>query len=344
MSYSRYDRDQSGNPTGTIVAIGVIAIVVMVVVIIVGSLVKRVDPGYAGVIVEYGSASSEPKITSVEPGQLKLIGLTQRFFAYPISQQTLTMVRAEKEGQIIGDDSVKCQDKNGVPLHIDSSVLWRVDVSKAGQLYLLRPELPLAGKEGADISSMVVRQDVRAAIGLACSYFRYDEVFSIKKVELGLKVTEILGPALEKSFLKLDSFLLREIHLEKQQEDAIAAKVVAEQQSLQAQYAKAKAEYEAQGKVAEAEGAAKVKVLQAEAEAKSIAVINEQLGKSPFYVQYVYAKSWNGALPTTLVLSNGQSIPLVQNLPLVDGQPTVVPPVIASPTPTTPLPTATKKP
>lgn len=330
----------------------IIALVIVVVVAIIGALFaltyfKRVDPGYAGVLIDYGQGTSDgkPKITSLETGRFVGVGWTQRLVQYPISQQTLTMVASSAEGQVKGDDSVKCQDKNGVPLRIDSSSLWRVNTGKVGEIYLLRPDMPVSGHEGADLSSTVVRREVRSAITTACSFFRYDEVFSNKKVEFGAKIGDILGPALEKTYIILDGFLLGEIHLEKEQEAAISAKVVAEQQSMQAQYLKQKAEYEALAKVAEAEGAAKVKVLQAEAEAKSIQVVNEQLGKSQFYVQYMYAKQWNGALPTTLVLSDGRTVPLVQNLPLLDGAEPVVPkPTLVPTAMPTIAPTSTAKP
>lgn len=63
--------------------------------------------------------------------------------------------------------------------------------------------------------------------------------------------------------------------------------------------------------VASAEGQKQVAILQAQAQAEAIDIIQQQLDASPKYIEYLYAKSWNGVLPTTLVLSNGAVFPLI---------------------------------
>jgi|SRR5579859_162902 len=306
--------------TGLIVL--VVALVVgCVALVAAGQFFHRVDPGFAGVKVDYGSgtATGRPKVTSLATGQYIFLNpFTERVAEYPISQQSLTMVRSNNEGQVQGDDSVNCQDKNGIPLHIDSTTLWRVDPAHVGDLFLLKPDVPLANKEGGDISSTVVRREVRNAIAIGCSKYRYDEIYGAQRQDFGDTIAKILEPNLTQTYVDMDKFLLGEIHLEKTQEDANNAKVVAEQAAIQSGFLKQKADNEAAAAVAQAEGQKKVTILAAEAQAEAIRTINQQLSTSAAYVNYLYATKWDGHMPSTIVGGTGTTplLPIGAMLPI----------------------------
>ena len=78
---------------------------------------------------------------------------------------------------------------------------------------------------------------------------------------------------------------------------AIEAKVKAEQMAQQAENDLIRIEVEA-----------RQKVTQAGAEAESIRLIEEQLSKSPQYVEYLSVMKWNGVLPQV----TGGAVPFVQ--------------------------------
>lgn len=78
---------------------------------------------------------------------------------------------------------------------------------------------------------------------------------------------------------------------------AIEAKVKAQQMALQAENDLLRIEVEA-----------KQKITQAGAEAESIRLIEEQLSKSPQYVNYLAVTKWDGTLPKV----TGGSIPLIE--------------------------------
>jgi len=290
---------------------------------------RRIDAGNVGLLVDYsrGTVNGRPDITPLTTGSYRLINpIFQNVQEYPIAQQTLSMVRSASEGQIQGDDSVACQDKNGIPVNVDSSTLWRVDPDHAAQLYLLKPGVPLIGDPNNDISSVVVRREVRNAITNSCSKYSYDELYGAKRVEFGTTVTEMLGPELVASFILMDKFLLGEIYLSQDQQDAINRKAVAQQAAIEASFLAEKAKNEANAAVAKAEGDKQVAILQAQAQAESIKIIQEQLNASPQYIQYLYAQGWDGQLPSVLLLPNGETFPLI--------------PIPGIGTPVTPEPTA----
>jgi regulator of protease activity HflC (stomatin/prohibitin superfamily) len=275
---------------------------------------RRIDPGNVGLLVDYskGTVSGKVDIQPLPTGSYRLINpIFQNVQEYPIAQQTLTMVRSGTEGQVQGDDSVGCQDKNGIPINVDSSTLWRVNPDHAADLYLLKPGVPLIGSPDSDISSVVVRREVRNAVTNACSGFSYDEIYGARRIEFAVAVSNLLGPELSNSYILMDKFLLGEIYLSKDQQDAINRKAVAQQAAIEASFLAEKAKNEADAAVAKAEGDKQVAILKAQAQAEAIRIIQEQLNASPQYIQYLYAQNWNGQLPTTLVLPNGQIFPLI---------------------------------
>ncbi len=324
-------------PAGRIVTIVVIFLVACGVLFVASLAIQRVDPGFTAIVVDYsvGAQPGQQQIfRQVPTGTFFVINpLTQRVAKYPLAQQTLSMVRRSQEGRIIGDDSVECNDIAGVRINIDSSTLWRVIPDKAGNLYFLRPDVPLSSEPGNDIEDLVVRREVRSAITYVCGTMSYEAIYGIDRAKFAESVKNLLQRNLESQYITVDSFLAGEVYLQPELAKAIADKVNAQQQAQQAAFLKQKAENEALASVATAEGAKKVRILQGEAEAEYIRLVNDQLANAPQYIQYVFSSKWNGTLPTTLI-TDGSATPLLQ-LPPTSGTGTnpVLPSGETNPTP-----------
>lgn len=280
-------------------------------------------------MVDYcaGTSQGQAVFTPVSTGSFVVTSPCKQLAEYTIAAQQLVMVRATAEGQA-ADDSIPCRDATGVPVWIDSTTIWRVDPSKAGPIYQRWP-----GKSIDELQLDVVRAQVRSAVNDACAFFRYDEIFGPKRIELGTKVTEFLAERLPNNFMLLESFLMRDVYLTPENEAAIQEKSIKEQQTIAAQYEQQKAEYEAQADIATAEGQKQVAILQAQGQAEAIRIVMEQLGGgTDYYIKYLYIQQWNGVVPYVLVTGDGQEIPLITELP--EG---LLPlPAGALPTPTAP--------
>lgn len=312
-------------PLGRIITIGVILLVACSVLFLAATAIQRVDPGYTAIVVDYsvGQQSNQQQLYSQVPtGTFFLINpLTQRVAKYPLAQQTLTMVRRAQEGRVVGDDSVECNDIAGVRVNIDSSTLWRVMPDKAGNLYFLRPDVPLTSEGGDDVADLVVRREVRSAITYICGTMSYEAIYGVDRLKFADQVKALLARNLENQYIEVDSFLAGEVYLQPELANAIADKVNAQQQAQQAAFLKQKAENEASANVATAEGAKKVRILQGEAEAQYIQLVNQQLANAPQYIQYIFSSKWNGILPATLI-TGGNATPLLQ-LPTTPISPTI---------------------
>lgn len=311
-------------PMGRIVSLLIVLGVAALVVLISCSAIQRVDPGYTAIVVDYGTGTSSGRasFSQAPTGSFFLVNpLTQRVAKYSLAQQTLTMVRRQIEGKVQGDDSVECNDIVGVRINIDSSTLWRVKPEEAGQLYFLRPEIPLVGASGADVEDLVVRREVRSAITYICGTMSYEAVYGVDRLKFAENVKALLQKNLDVQHIVVDSFLAGEVYLQPELAKAIADKVNAQQQAQQAAFLKQKAENEAAANVAAAEGQKKVRILQGEAESQYIQSVNNELAKAPQYIQFVFSSKWNGVLPSTLITSGGAT-PFLQ-LPTQPVTPTV---------------------
>lgn len=339
-------------PFGRIVTLGIVGLVGLIVLIFAAQAVQRVDPGFTAIVVGYnlGEQTGQKTFTQVPSGTFFLINpFTQRVHKYPLSQQTLSMVRRSQEGRVVGDDSVECNDVAGVRVNIDSSTLWRVIPDQAGNLYYLRVDVPLSDESGNDIADLVVRREVRSAITNICGTMSYEAIYGIDRQKFAEQVQALLSKNLLSQYIQVDSFLAGEVYLQPELAQAIADKVNAQQQAQQAAFLKQKAENEAAASIATAEGAKQVRILQGEGEAQYINLVNTQLANAPQYIQYIFSSKWNGILPSTLLTGSGatpllqlptSSVTTTNEIPAPQGITTAPPPAVPTLVPSS-VPTAT---
>lgn len=245
--------------------------------------VKRVDPGHAGVLVDYGAgtATGEPQVKSLNTGQYVIVNpALQNLVQQPISQQTLNMIQLPN-----ADDSVACRDRTGIPINVDVSVIWRIDPSKVGDLHLIRPNMTLENNTDNDIGSQVVRPLARNAVADTCGTFAYGDIFN-KREEFGQVASKDLTSSLTKTYLILDQIQIRDFKLGPEQQKALNEKAVAEQQAEAARFLEARRMAEARAAIEQARG-----------EAEAIRLIQLQIANSPEYVNYLATTKWDGKLP-----------------------------------------------
>ena len=277
----------------------------------------HLDASDVGIVIDYAQGSNDhTHYTVVPPGEYYSTGVTQALFTYPIGQESLVMVKNATEGQQRGDDSVQCADQTGVIMHVDTTVLWRVNFdvnSHQGQvveLYQRRPQMPLLptlddkGKPTTDrdVQDQVVRPLARQAVVQACSHFTWGTINQHRGGGAGDfdgMVATFLQQSLAKEYLVLDGVALRNIYFEQAQLDQINQVQKAQAAAQAAAYAKQQAENEA--------SASKVKTDQ---DAANIRELNAALSDSPVYLQYQAIEKWNGVDPQ-YVAGSGSSVPMV---------------------------------
>ncbi|MFL5624210.1 MAG: SPFH domain-containing protein [Ktedonobacteraceae bacterium] len=280
----------------------VVILIVVALIVIPTNFIRKADAGNVGLMVDYGTLTGgKPTIHIVPTNQFVWVNTFggQAFYEYPVAQQTLVMTAHQNEGEVQGDDSVSCQDANGITIRMDVTVQWQVDASNAATLYLKKPNTQLRGDFNNDIESTVVRPIVRGAIGTACSAYQWDEMGS-KKADIVAAAKAIIVPALNVDGIIVEDNGIQpgEVYYSSQQQQIIDAKTKAQQEAQQSVYLKQ-----------QAQNVADAKRIAAQGDADSIRIVNNQLSHvSAAYLQWLVDNKWDGKLPTTLVNGNSQSV------------------------------------
>lgn len=113
-------------------------------------------------------------------------------------------------------------------------------------------------------------------------------------------IYESLKETLEPQGIIVTDFAIENLAFDDAFEQSIQAKVIAAQDALKMQNKTAEKEEEAKQKVIDAQAEADSQKIKADAEAYSIQAVQEQLAKSPNYIDYLKINNWDGVLPQAI--------------------------------------------
>jgi regulator of protease activity HflC (stomatin/prohibitin superfamily) len=284
-----------------LLALGVVAVIVVLLILLFSTL-KRVEPGYAGVKIDYARARTQGEIgyivEQVPSGRFVFINpITQRLAKYPVSNQNLTMTRRVAEGKVQGDDSIKVVDTNGVTLNIDVSLIYRVMPDQVGDLYtewagaqLIDPNAP-----NGDVEDRLVRPAVRSILPNAAASRNYLQIYATEKAKIQQEAEDGVRAYLAPKHIDVVALQIREVYLPDTLQTAINSKVAEQQLAEQAQATVQKNTMLANAAQEQAKGEAEARLIRARAEADSNLLIAKSLTLE--LVQYQYATRWDGKLP-----------------------------------------------
>ncbi len=134
-----------------------------------------------------------------------------------------------------------------------------------------------------------------------------DEIGKVKAEDLVQNRSEVqnaiyesLKETLSPSGIVVTAFAIENLSFDDAFEQSIQAKVIAAQDALKMQNKTAEKEEEARQQVIAAQADADSQKIKADAEAYAIQVVQEQLAKSPSYIDYLKIINWDGVLPQAI--------------------------------------------
>ncbi len=256
-----------------------------------------VPEGHVAIVKHTGKA-----IAQTDPGMHLKIPLLQSI--------ELIEVRERKNSE-----KLAAATANQLPATAEVSINWTVNKEAAMALFIQYGGL-------AQFEERVLDPKLRSASKAAISRYRADQIIRDRNTvvaEIGkelLEVTSSLPITITQTQLEnvdLPATYLQSVMAKEQaREDAEREKHTLEQQRLQALQKVNTAEAEKQAAILSATGRAEAVRLEAIAEAEAIQLVNEQLSKSPLYIDLVRAKAWNGSLPQTMLGSDSQTLFQIQ--------------------------------
>lgn len=300
-----------------IISLAISTLVAIVALVVVFSAWRTIEPGYVGIVFDKAQRKVQ---NTLEPGWVFINPFSQSVTRYPISIQTLVMVRQDQEGEVAGDDSVKVGSREGQTMNADVSVQYSVEKDLAAELYETWAGAPIE-----TIEENLVRQVTRSALNDVASQYGWEEIYGAKRLEYTEKVNVEMQRRLGAKFVKFESVNLRGWHLPENLQKALELKITAQQAAEQQTFALKQAQIKAQQDQVQAEGEANALRARAEGEADATKIraeaqaqANSQLSQSltSDLIRYEQLQRWDGKLP---VFNGGGATPLVDVTGVISG-------------------------
>ncbi len=276
-------------------------IIGLVVLFLLLGSVYTVEEGHVGIVKRWSKA-----VDQVGPGLHVKIPIADSIERIEVRQRKNV-------------EDLAAATKNQLPTTATVSINWTVNRNSAMDLFIHYGGLD-------QFETRILDPKLRSAAKAAIARFQADELIRNRQAAVaaimegmaleleGFPVT-VNSPQIENLSLP-NAYLQAVEEKEKAREDAEKEKHKLDQQRLIAQQAVNSAEANAEAKRLEADAEAYRVLTEAQAEADAIRLINEQLGRSPLYVDLVRAKRWDGVLPQTVL---GEGVGAFLSLPPPQG-------------------------
>lgn len=261
--------------------LGFVLLIVIALVVVFGSI-YTVESGQEGVLLTFGKADMIAK----DPGLHFKVPIVQRIVKFDVKTAKF-------------EASVTAASKD----------LQDVSTTVALNYHLLIGDTPRVFSEmGSHFEVRVIQPAVQEVVKAVTARYTAEELIK-KRPDVKKDIEEALSSRIDPRGIKMETLAITDFTFSESFTHAIEAKVVAEQRKQQADRDLLRIEVEAEqiaatargnrdARIAHAEGQAKEIRLLGDAEAQRIDKVQSALEKSPEYIDWVKADSWDGQLPT----------------------------------------------
>ena len=256
-----------------------VVIIIVAVILMVSAGVKVIPAGYVGVTTLFGHVDMRPLYSGMQ-----IINPLKNIVLMDARTQSYTMSSVTNEGQIQGNDTISVLTSDGLKVDLDVTVWYKLDPLKAPIIYK---------NLGLQYNEKIVRPAIRTAIRNAAVKYRATDIYSTKREVLTEDVYTYVNQLLKPNGIICEKVMIRNITLPQEVQNAINAKIAAQQDAEKMVYVLQKEEKEAERKTIEASGIAAYQ-----------RIISSNLTKE--YLQWKYIESLNSLIQSgktsTLIL------------------------------------------
>jgi prohibitin 2 len=280
------DMDSDETEKKIVKAVKIGALVIAGLIIFFGTF-YTIQSGQEGVLLTFNKAATD----GIQPGLHVKVPLAQKIVKFDVKTQKY-QVGAAAASKDLQDVST------------DVAVNYHLTAGTTPQVF---------SEMGVHYEERVIMPAVQEVVKAVTAKFTAEELIT-KRAEVSNGIYTDLKERLGSRGLLVENIAITNFKFSDSFTQAIEAKVTAEQKSLEQKNLLEKIKYEADQVRAAAQGAKDAKIAQAEGESRYVQLIQEQLSKSPQYVEYVKWTRWDGVLPY-FYMASGSSTPLIMSLP-----------------------------
>jgi prohibitin 2 len=291
---SNYNEDEMN--VGKIVKYIILGVVAIAILIVVFSTFYTVESGTEGVLLTWDKAES----AAIGPGPHFKIPIAQRVVAFDM--------RTQKYGADASTntlESAASSDMQQVKMRL--TVNYHLSQGTAPQIF---------SNIGAGYQDIVIVPTVHEAVKATTAKYKAVDLIG-KRDEVSGEMKNLLIEKLRPYNIVVEQVSITDFDFGEQFNQAIEAKVTAEQQKQKADNDLQRIQVEAQQVKVAAEGQRDAAIAQATGEAKKVQLVQEQLRQSPQYIEYIKATKWNGQYPQFYMIG-GDSPNMLFQMPSIN--------------------------
>lgn len=226
-----------------------------------------VPGGHIACIYDVGRGILEKNLS---PGLHLKIPFWQRAKLFSTRIQAYSMSGEAREEAVVQDEAIEAPTADGQKVQIDVTVLFRLDPTKAYQVWQ---------NIGVDYVAKIIKSISRSQIRMVISRYTAIDIYSAKRQEAAeIMKKEIFSIFIEKGII-LEDILLRKVSFTPEYAKTIEEKQIAEQKVKKAEYDLQRIEIEKKQKITQAQG-----------EAEAIRLRGEKLKENPAVIQYEFVQ------------------------------------------------------
>jgi len=293
-------------------------ITVSVIITLIAMAIVFVQPQNNAIVV---SAISRDGIrrNPLNAGLHFIVPLLERAVNYPIYNQSFSISRSGFErGETGIDDSISARSKTGQEIFLDATLIYRLNPDRLNEVHIAWQNRYL---------EQLVRPLVRSYVRTAASQLTVEQIVSTDRIEMQDAILTNLREGLAKNGIVADSFVIRDVSFNPGFAAAVEAKVITEQEALQAEIAIQTRLKQAEQIRTLAQGEADAVVIKAQADAEALALVNQVLQENPEVLNYEYIKRLAPNI-RLLLLDSGNPVILPLSTDMIGGDTELVNPLI----------------
>ncbi len=205
----------------------------LILIFIVASPFVVIPSGYVGVKLTLGKAD----LNELPPGLHIIIPMVQTVEKMSVRTQSY---------DLRGANSINALSKDGLTINVELTVLYKIDPTKAAEIYI---------EYGLNYEDKIIKPVIRSAVRDVIATLDSSQVYQEREV-IQSKLMESVSKELAKRYIIVDEILIRDIKLPKQVVEAIEQKRRAYEEAQKMKFLVEKEKLEAERKRVEAKGIA----------------------------------------------------------------------------------------
>jgi len=232
------------------------------------------------------------------------------FVIVPAGHRGVLLTFGKVEDKVLGEglhviapvvNSVQLMEVRTLKYETDATAATKdlLDVhTKLAVNYHIQPEVSnvIYQEIGRDYQGRIIAPAVQEVVKSITAKFNAEELITHRS-DVKQQIDATLIERLQSRDIIVETVSLTDFQFPTKFNEAIVDKQTAVQLKLKAENDLGRIKVEAEQQIAKSKG-----------EAESIRIINEQLQKSPQYLQFIATQKWNGVLP----LATGATVPFIQ--------------------------------